>query len=80
MAATRIAISVDQELLAELDRLVTEKVFFSRSQAIQVAIAEKLARLAKSRLRRECKKLDRRDEQAHAEMGITAEASQWPQY
>jgi len=80
MAAAKIAVSVDREMVAELDRLVKARVFPSRSHAVQVAIEEKLARLAKTRLARECEKLDRREEQTLAELGMRTEASQWPQY
>ena len=80
MAAAKIAVSVDQDMVAELDRLVSAKIFASRSQAIQIAIKEKLTRLAKTRLRRECAKLDPQEEQALAELGIASESSQWPPY
>ena len=58
MARTKIAISLDEHTLRRLDQLVAEAVFPSRSQAIQVAIEEKLVRLEGSRLARECAKLD----------------------
>ena len=45
MAAQKVAISIDQKLLEELDGLVMENVFPNRSQAIQAAVQEKLARM-----------------------------------
>jgi hypothetical protein len=46
-------------------------VFRSRSQAIQNAITEKLERLDRSRLARECAKLSPPEEQAMADEGLT---------
>lgn len=80
MPTAKIAVSMDSKVVAELDRLVHAKVFASRSQAIQVAVAEKLARLAKTRLHRACAKVDRLEEQALAEVGLDAEAEVWPAY
>lgn len=79
MASSKVAISIDRELLAEVDRLVAERVFASRSQAIQVAVREKVARLQRSRLAEECSKLDPAFEQATAEEGISGELAQWPE-
>ena len=64
MQTAKIAITIDQGTLLRLDRLVTQKVFPSRSNAIQVAIQEKIERLDRTRLARECAKLDPREEQA----------------
>ena len=58
MATTKVAISLDSKLLQQLDRLVAEQVFPNRSQAVQDAIRDKLDRLARTRLARECAKLD----------------------
>jgi Arc/MetJ-type ribon-helix-helix transcriptional regulator len=80
MPRTKIAITVERETLAHLDRLVKNQVFPNRSQAIQAALEEKLARLEKHRLARECAKLDPADEKAFAEEGIKEEFSQWPKY
>ena len=46
MATTKVAVSLDSELLHQLDRLVAERVFRNRSQAVQDAIRDKLDRLA----------------------------------
>ena len=59
---------------------MTQKVFRSRSNAIQVAIQEKIERLDRTRLARECAKLDPREEQALAEEGMAQELAQWPAY
>lgn len=80
MAAQKVAISIEKELLAELDGLVAEMLFANRSQAIQTAVREKLSRLRRSRLARECAKLDPKVEQALAEEGMSWELRQWPEY
>jgi metal-responsive CopG/Arc/MetJ family transcriptional regulator len=80
MARTKIAISLDEHTLRRLDQLVADAVFPSRSQAIQTAIEEKLARLEGSRLARECAKLDPAFEKALAEEGLSEDAAAWPVY
>ena len=71
MAASKVAITLDEKLLLRLDQLVTEKVYPSRSRAIQEAVEEKLLRLKRSRLARECGKLDPSFEKALAEEGLS---------
>jgi len=71
---------MEPELLAKLDRMVKDKTYRSRSQAVQVAVREKVERLEHTRLGRECKKLDRKLEQAMAEEGMSEELGQWPEY
>lgn len=80
MSASKVAISIDRDLLAELDQLVENKVFSNRSQAIQLSIAEKIARLRRTRLAEECAKLDPKVEKAQAEEGMKGELSRWPEY
>ena len=48
-------------------------MFPSRSQAIEVAVQEKLARLDQGRLARECVRLDPDFEKALAEVGFAEE-------
>ena len=52
----------------------------NRSQAIQQAVSEKLERLDRSRLARECAKLDPVSEQILAEEGFIEDVAQWPEY
>jgi metal-responsive CopG/Arc/MetJ family transcriptional regulator len=80
MGSTKVAVSLDSGLLAELDQLVAQQVYPNRSKAIQAAVADKLARVRRSRLARECAKLDIREEQALAEEGMEQELETWPQY
>jgi len=66
--------------LDRLDQLVKKEVFPNRSQAIEEAVAEKLARLEKSRLAQECAKLDPTFEKALAEEGLSEDLAEWPEY
>jgi metal-responsive CopG/Arc/MetJ family transcriptional regulator len=80
MAKTKLAVTLDTALVSELDQLVSKRRFANRSQAVEVAVAEKLARLAKSRLARECAKLDPDEERALAEEGLAGSRETWPEY
>ena len=80
MAVKKFAVSMEPELLSRLDHLVKNRAFRSRSQAVQVAVREKVERFEHSRLARECRKLDRKAEQAMAEEGLSEELNQWPEY
>jgi metal-responsive CopG/Arc/MetJ family transcriptional regulator len=80
MAATKIAITIDDKLLNQLDILVKSKVYPNRSKAIQEAVADKLQRLERTRLAQECAKLDPVDEQNMAEEGLVMEMDEWPEY
>lgn len=80
MPASKIAITIDDKTLKQLDILVKSKFFPNRSNAIQQAVAEKLMRIEKSRLARECSKLDPKFEQSLAEEGFSSELEEWPQY
>ncbi len=70
MSASKITVSIDQELLKKVDRLVKARVFPNRSQAIQSAIHEKINRLDRTRLARECARLDKKSEQSLADEGL----------
>ena len=80
MATTKVAVTLDTTVLAELDQLVAEHVFPNRSRAIQAALEDKLVRMRRSRLARECAKLDPSEEQALAEEGMEQELMAWPEY
>jgi metal-responsive CopG/Arc/MetJ family transcriptional regulator len=80
MSTAKITISIDEALLKRVDRLVKSRRFPSRSQAIQEAVHEKISRVDKTRLGRECSKLDRTAEQTLADEGLTFEVNEWPAY
>ena len=80
MGRSKVAISLDESTLDRLDRLVKKQVFPNRSQAIEEAVTEKLARLERSRLAQECAKLDPAFEKALAEEGLSEDLTEWPEY
>ena len=80
MPKTKLAVTLDTDLVESLDHLVAERRFANRSQAIETAVAEKLTRLARTRLARECAKLDPREEKALAEEGLAGSTETWPEY
>lgn len=80
MAKAKLAITLDEATLAEVDGLVKRHVFPNRSRIIELAVKEKLDRLSKNRLARQCALLDRNFEKALAEEGMSEEIDQWPAY
>jgi metal-responsive CopG/Arc/MetJ family transcriptional regulator len=80
MATTKVAVTIDSELLAQVDRLVVQQVFPNRSKAIQSALEDKILRLGRTRLARELALLDPQEEQQLAEEGLDQELSEWPEY
>ena len=80
MPTTKVAITLDEETLKKLDRLVGEEKFPNRSRAIQEAVEEKLSRMDRTRLMRESAKLDPDYEQKLAEEGLTEDFEAWPEY
>lgn len=80
MPKTKVAITLDAKLVSRLNTLVRQARFPNRSHAIEVALEEKLERLSRARLARECAKLDRRAERALAEEGLGQELASWPEY
>ena len=80
MSSVKVAITLDRETLIRVDGLVSRSVFPNRSRAIQTAVAEKLARMERSRLATECAKLDPKFEKALAEEDLGRELEAWPEY
>ncbi len=80
MGAAKIAITIDEDLLHRLDELVSARQFSSRSRAVQEAVRDKLARLDRTRLGRECQKLDPSFERELAEQGMGTDFESWPEY
>jgi len=79
MATTKVAVSLETRTLQEIDRLVREGRFPSRSRAIQTALAEMTARHKHQRLIQELAKLDPKKERELAEEFFAGEAP-WPEY
>jgi metal-responsive CopG/Arc/MetJ family transcriptional regulator len=80
MAKLKIAVTLDAGLLDQVDTLVRERRFPNRSQAIESALAEKLERLRRTRLARECAKLDPAEERRLADEGLAEDVESWPAY
>jgi len=77
---TKVALTLDSELLERVDELVNRRRFRNRSQAIEAALADKLERLARTRLARESAKLDPREEKRLADEGLAEDFASWPEY
>lgn len=80
MSTQKIAITLEKDLLKEIDRGVKNGQFKNRSRAIEEAVKEKIERQRKTRLAAEAKKLDSKEERALAEEGMTGEETAWPEY
>ncbi len=80
MGKAKIAITLDEVYIKQLDQLINGHIFQSRSQAIQKAVEEKLSKIKRTRLAKECAKLDSTFEEALAEEGLSEELSEWPEY
>jgi Arc/MetJ-type ribon-helix-helix transcriptional regulator len=80
MPKTKVALTLDADLVEQVDALVASRRFRNRSQAIEAALADKLQRLARTRLARESAKLNARDEKRLADEGLAADLDTWPEY
>ena len=80
MPKTKVALSLDRDLLERVDELVDRRRFRSRSQAVEVALSDKLKRLARTRLARESAKMNPREEKRLAEEGVVDALGTWPEY
>ena len=80
MPKTKLAVTLDSNLVEDLDQLVERRRFANRSQAIESAVAEKLARIGRLRLARESSKLVPAEEKALAEEGLAGSRDTWPEY
>jgi metal-responsive CopG/Arc/MetJ family transcriptional regulator len=79
MGAAKVAITIEEELLERIDRPVEQRRFPNRRRAIQEAVRDKLDRLDRGRLARECAKLDRAFEQKMADEGLASDFEDWPE-
>jgi len=80
MPKTKVAVTVDAELLDRVDDLVAAQRFANRSQAVERALEETVGRILRTRLARECAKLDPREERALADEGLAGSKDTWPEY
>lgn len=80
MPKTKVALTLDAKLLEQVDELVAKQRFRNRSQAVEAALADKLHRLARTRLARESAKLNPREEKRLADEGLGDALESWPEY
>ena len=80
MAKRKVALTLETDLVDRVDELVVQQRFRNRSQAVEAALAEKLQRIARTRLAGECAKLDPKQEKALAEEGLAGSLETWPEY
>src|SRR5438876_51948 len=69
MPKTKVAVTLETKLLDRVDELVAQELFRNRSQAIEAALAEKLQRLARTRLAEECTSSIRRKKRRSPKKG-----------
>ncbi len=80
MPKDKVAITVEKEILRELDLMVKEKNLPSRSKAIEEAISQLIENWRKKRLFEQLRKLDIEAEKAEAEASIDAVNEAWQKY
>ena len=80
MPKPKIAVTLNRDLLTAVDALVASGRFANRSAAVESALATQVARLRRTRLADECRRLDPRAERAMAEEGLQADVADWPEY
>lgn len=80
MPKTKVALTLDATLLQRVDELVAKQRFRNRSQAVEAALADKIQRLARTRLARESAKLNAQDEKRFADEGLADDVETWPEY
>lgn len=80
VAKTKVALTLNADLVVQLDELVERRRFRSRSQAVEAALADKMRRLARTRLATESGKLNAREEKRLADEGLADDLLAWPEY
>lgn len=80
MPKAKVAVTLEHGLLKRVDQLVRDGRYPNRSQAIESAVADALARLDRRRLAEESAKLNPREERALADLGLDEDAPSWPLY
>jgi metal-responsive CopG/Arc/MetJ family transcriptional regulator len=80
MPKLKVAVTLEANLLHQVDALVAQHRFVNRSQAIEAAVTEQLARLKRTRLAEACSRMDPAEERALAEEGLGGDLSAWPEY
>ena len=73
MAKSKIAITLDEKVLANVDSLVRAGRYPNRSRAFEAAAEAELVRVKRTRLAQACLKVDAAEERTLAEEGLAAE-------
>ena len=79
MPASKIAITVEEDIVRQIDRLVREGKYKSRSNAIQEALKDKLKGWRRKRLLDELSKVDPEEERELSEEALHGE-DEWERY
>ncbi len=79
MATRKVAVTIQEDTLLDVDRWVKQGRFANRSRAVQAALTELIARRRRTRLVEELAKLDPQEERQLADEGLGDEAA-WPEY
>jgi Arc/MetJ-type ribon-helix-helix transcriptional regulator len=80
MPKSKIAITVEAAVLADLDALVRAGRFPNRSRAFEVAAEAEVGRAHHTRLAKACLNLDPAEERGLADEGLGADTASWPPY
>lgn len=80
MSARKIAITADEKIVEQLDRLVREGKYSSRSNAIQEALKDRLGDYRRKRLLVEVSKLDPKEERELADEFLNLENEECEEY
>lgn len=80
MATTKVAVTIDENILQEVDRLVANGQFPNRSRAFQAGLQRLIEDgERRGRLLRELARIDPEEEKALAEEAFAGEVP-WPEY
>ncbi len=80
MPAAKIAVTVDEKVVKQMDRLVREGKYKSRSGVIQDALEDKLKERKRRRLIAELSKLDPKEERELSEEFLHPDVEKWDEY
>ncbi len=80
MAGVQLAITLDSKTIELLDALVAHEQYPDRNSAIIAVLHERLDTTSENQFQRELAKLDAGEEVAFAELGMTSDMKEWPEY
>ena len=80
MPQKKTPVTAPNRRLQPLDEMLSKRSLTSRNQASDAALTAKLQRSSRTRLARECAKLDPHEEKGFAEEGLGVTLPHWPEY